>query len=60
MRVNRRIQYPDGGFLSDTFPTHYFEPGDQVRVGFEKGTLDKARFELANGHVIEYERREGG
>ena len=37
-------------------PETHLEEGDQVRVGFTKGTLAKATFELHAGYTITYEK----
>lgn len=61
MRITQRIKYAglvQPEFVNRQYPIHYLEPGDQVRVGFEKGTLDRATFELSNGNVIIYERNQ--
>lgn len=54
MRIIRTITYYSGDSITNEIPTHLIEQGDQVRVGFEKGILLNARFELASGAVIEY------
>ncbi len=33
-----------------------FEEGDSVRIGFTKGTLKKATFEIHSGIIITYEK----
>jgi hypothetical protein len=62
MRVIRTITYPEGSHqpqLRDPdFPIHYLDHGGEVRSGFEKGTLQKAVFELKNGHIITYETKD--
>lgn len=61
MQIKRTISYP---ILSatpdqtDTLPLNFLEDGDQVRVGFTKGTLNKATFETSFGAVITYEKAE--
>ena len=59
MRITRTIKYPGAPFddqIADhEYPIYYLPEDDHVRVGFEKGILLKATFELANGRTIIYE-----
>lgn len=38
------------------YPLHWIEPESEVRIGFTKGTLKKATFELETGATIIYEK----
>lgn len=64
MRIIRTIKYPESErriqptLVDPEFPVHYLPVEDQVRAGFEKGTLKRVTFELENGHTIIYESKE--
>ena len=52
------IKYPKSNHpdIVKKYPLHYFHPDSEVRVGFKKGTLLKATFELNYGATIIYEK----
>lgn len=57
MKIRRTVIHEDGVENSTViYVENHLEPGDQVRVGFEKGTLEKATFELSFGVKIIYEK----
>jgi hypothetical protein len=59
MRIKRTTTFPNQPTIVEpNYPTDYLEVGDQVRHGFEKGTLTKATFELETGATIIYEKLE--
>lgn len=60
MKIKRTVKYPGGkeDSVDPQYSTHCLETNNQLRVGFEKGTVRKAVFELKNGCSIIYEPNE--
>lgn len=58
MHVRRTVFYKDGNVpaVPVDFDIKILPAEDQVRVGFEKGTLQKATFELHHNVSVTYER----
>ena len=54
MKIYQTITYPNGDSSTTHTHTHWLAYEDQVRAGFEKGTLAYAKFELVSGATIEY------
>ncbi len=57
MKIKRTVKTPGGRIAGniEIFDIDHFDHDDQVRVGFVKGTLKKATFELHSGSDIIYE-----
>lgn len=56
MNIKRTVTFPppEQEIISEHPPEH-FGKEDQMRTGFEKGTLEKAVFTLHDGTTITYE-----
>lgn len=60
MNIKQTVKTPEGRIADNitALPIEYFGKTDKIRIGFTKGTVKKATFELHSGAEIIYEPME--